>query len=153
MSYVHHFHQKEPINPNSFKGCRGYSNSFHKDAFKELCRFQYQDMGQLLDCTPVFCPHAGQNATSPSSLSGSLLMRFFFWSWDNCAVTVWLSCLILDFCPNRREESLLEPAVISVSASPVRVSHPIHDNSQGFHGNLLSRFHKRVLRVLGDLAR
>lgn len=78
MSYVYHFHQKEPINPDSFKSCRGYSNSFHKDAFKELCRFHYQDMGQLLDCTPIFCPHAGQNATSPSFLSGSLLTRFSF---------------------------------------------------------------------------
>lgn len=78
MSYVYLFHQKEPINPNSLKSCRGYSNGFHKDAFKELCRLQYQDMGQLLDCTPIFYPHAGQNATSPSSLSGSLLTRIFF---------------------------------------------------------------------------
>lgn len=50
-------------------------------------------------------------------------------------------------------KALGEPAVISVSASPVRVSHPIQKDSQGFHGNLLSQLHKRVLRVLRDLAR
>lgn len=49
--------------------------------------------------------------------------------------------------------ALWEPAVISVSAFPVRVNHPIHSDSLGFHGNLLSRLHKRVLRVLRDLAR
>lgn len=67
---------------------------------------------------------------------------------------VWLSWLILNFfSPQQAWGALWEPAVISVSASPVRVSHPIQNDSQGFHGNLLSRLHKRVLRVLRDLTR
>lgn len=80
MSYVYHFHQNEPINPDGFKSCRGYSNGFHKDAFKELrqSRFQYQDMGQLLNCTPIFCPHAGQNAIIPFWISADEIYLFIY---------------------------------------------------------------------------
>lgn len=67
---------------------------------------------------------------------------------------VLLSCWLLDFFLSQKApEAPREPAVISVSVSPVRVNHPIQNGSQGFHGNLLSRLHKRVLRVHRDLAR
>lgn len=59
---------------------------------------------------------------------------------------VWLSCLILDFLSQQAWGALREPAVISVSASPVWVNHPFQNGSLGFHGNLLSHLHKGVHR-------
>lgn len=49
--------------------------------------------------------------------------------------------------------ALREPGVISISASPLRVNHPIENDSQGFRSNLLSRLHKRDPNVYRDRAK
>lgn len=64
-----------------------------------------------------------------SEASGDLLARIFEMP-GHLYLKVLLSCRLLDsFLSQKAPEAPREPAVISVSASPVRVNHPIQNGS------------------------